>query len=290
MAKVKVRYAKGWDITLQEFMEELGNILLGDGSQNSSSKVTIRYDNTVTVLTGSGININGQGAGTVDTWKTSVDGKLAVTISNADFSVRSLVSAIKAEDSGSDVFAFEKYFLKNFSWNYTGNDVNDVVKPGQRSSDNYPIDFEGNDVFDLRGGKDKVAGGLGNDKLKGGDGNDQLWGEEGRDKLFGQAGRDKLWGGDDNDLLDGGASNDALWGGAGADKFRFVKSFGDDVVKDFGAGDMLDLRKTGAPASFNKLMKAAEDTKAGLEFDLKGGSILLAGVDSSDFNASDVLL
>ncbi|SFI89852.1 Hemolysin-type calcium-binding repeat-containing protein [Albimonas pacifica] len=290
MAKVKVRYTKGWDISLQEFMEELGNILLGDGTQNSSSKVTIRYDDTVTILTGSGININGRGAGTVDTWKTSVDGKLAVTISNADFSVRSLISAIKGEDSGSDIRAFEKYFLKNFSWNYVGNDVADIARPGDKTSDGYPVDFEGADVFDLRGGADKVGGGRGNDLLKGGDGKDQLWGEEGKDKLFGQAGNDRLWGGDANDLLDGGASNDALWGGGGNDKFRFVKAFGRDVVKDFGDGDVLDLRKTAAPGGFNKLMKSADDTRAGLVLDLDGGRILLAGVEKADLDASDVLL
>lgn len=290
MAKVKVRYTKGWDITLQEFMDELGNILLGEGTQNSASKVTIRYDDTVTILTGSGFNINGKGAGTVDTWKTYVDGDLAVTISNAGFSVRSLISAIKAEDRGTDVAAFEKYFLKNFSWNYKGTNANDVVRPGEKTRDGYAVDFEGNDVFNLAGGKDKVAGGSGNDKLKGGSGDDQLWGEEGRDKLFGQSGRDKLWGGDANDLLDGGSQNDALWGGGGGDKFRFVKSFGDDVVKDFGAGDVLDLRKTGTPNGFAKLMKSASETDAGVEFDLKGGSILLAGVEKAELDASDVLL
>ncbi len=290
MGKVKVRYTKGWDITLQEFMDELGNILLSDTSKETSTQVVIPYDNTVTVLTGRGIVTNGKGAGTIDTWKTSVDGKLAVTISNADFSVRSLISAIKAEDSGKDVMAFETYFLKNFSWNYKGNDVADIVRPGDRTRDGYAIDFEGNDVFDLRGGKDKVAAGQGADKLKGGDGNDQLWGEEGKDKLFGQSGRDKLWGGDANDLLDGGAANDVLWGGDGADKFRFVKAFGKDVVKDFDGGDVLDLRKTAAPGGFEALMKLAEDAKAGLTFELDGGKIVLAGVEKADFDASDVLL
>lgn len=290
MAKVKVRYTKGWDITLQEFMEEIGNILLSETSQESSTKVTIPYDNTVSVLSGSGINTNGRGSGTIDTWQTKVDGKLALTISNADFSVRSLISAIIAEDSGSDVLAFEKYFLTNFSWNYRGTNASDVAKPAQKTSDGYKIDFEGNDVFDLRGGKDKVGGGQGNDKMKGGDGHDQLWGEEGKDKLYGQAGRDKLWGGDSNDLLDGGSGNDVLWGGAGDDKFRFVKKLGNDTVKDFGSGDVLDLRKTGAPGSFAKLLKAADDTDAGLELNLKSGSIFLAGLDKSDLDASDVLL
>ncbi|MDF2231457.1 calcium-binding protein [Albimonas sp. CAU 1670] len=291
MARVKVRYESGFKISLGEFMEELGNILSeGDASQRGSTGVVIKYDNTVTTLSGTGININGSGAGTIDTWKTAVNGKLAVTISNCDFSVKSLISAIKGEDSGTDVFAFEKYFLKNFSWDYQGTNANDVAKPGQKTSDGYPIDFEGNDKFDLRGGADKVGGGQGNDKMKGGDGNDQLWGEEGKDKLYGQAGRDLLWGGDANDLLDGGAANDTLWGGGGGDKFRFVKTFGDDVVKDFGAGDVLDLRKTGAPGAFAQLMKSASDVDAGVLIDLKGGSILLAGLDKADLDASDVLL
>ena len=86
-----------------------------------------------------------------------------------------------------------------------------------------------------------LKGNNGADTLRGGSGDDDLIGGNGYDELFGGAGRDFLNGGNGNDRLDGGAGNDKLIGGKGADVFVFNDGFGDDVITDFGKGDVIDL-------------------------------------------------
>lgn len=289
MARVKVRYAPGADYTLKEFMCFLGDSLVdGDGTQ-SGGTVKIKYENTVSTITGVGLNISGAGAGTVETWKVAVNGKSAVTISNCDFSVKSLIAAVKAEDSGKDVFAFEKYYLRKFSWDYQGGDKADIARPTDKTSDGYRIDFMGADKFDLKGGNDQVGAGHGNDVVKGGDGDDKLWGEEGRDRLFGQDGDDQLFGGDDADKLDGGAGDDRLAGGEGNDRFLFKGNFGHDEVVDLDDGDRLDLRKAGVD-DFSDVKAAAEDVAKGVLLTFDGGSILIDGVARADLDSHQFLV
>ncbi len=130
-------------------------------------------------------------------------------------------------------------------------------------------------------GNDTLYGGKGNDKLYGNQHNDTLYGGQNRDHLFGGMGNDTLYGQLGNDRLIGGVGNDMLYGGYGSDQFVFRKGFdsdtvatfqddidslllddalwgggltaaqvaatyatdtGDDVVFDFGGGDMLTLR------------------------------------------------
>jgi T1SS-143 domain-containing protein len=59
--------------------------------------------------------------------------------------------------------------------------------------------------------------------------------------LEGTAGRDIIYGTDNNDVLIGLAGNDILIGGAGDDIFVLQADGGLDVVKDFDAGDVLDV-------------------------------------------------
>ncbi|MCX2766816.1 calcium-binding protein [Pseudoalteromonas sp. B530] len=104
----------------------------------------------------------------------------------------------------------------------------------------------GND--DIRGldGNDQLKGGLGDDRLDGGKGRDKLYGEAGNDtlvggtgydELFGGAGDDVLEGGKDGDLLVGGSGNDLLNGGSGNDKYIFAKSWGQDIIEEYGSKD-----------------------------------------------------
>lgn len=108
----------------------------------------------------------------------------------------------------------------------------------------------GADVLDGQAGDDWIAGEAGNDFIAGGEGNDvvcagdnddTVWGNAGNDTLYGEGGNDTLYGDQGRDLLDGGTGNDILWGGADADVFVATAGTGQDVIKDFGIGDVLRL-------------------------------------------------
>lgn len=80
--------------------------------------------------------------------------------------------------------------------------------------------------------------------LHGRAGNDVLRSGEDHDRLFGQAG---------NDVLVGGDNRDTLRGGAGRDQFRYlnedhsgVDKGNRDVILDFDASDIIDLRNVDA--------------------------------------------
>lgn len=84
-----------------------------------------------------------------------------------------------------------------------------------------------------------LVGGAFDDTLHGRQGDDALWGHGGRDHLFGGAGDDTLTG--------GAGGGDRLAGNAGGDTFAFraVSDSSDrtsaDVIRDLGAGDVIDL-------------------------------------------------
>jgi hypothetical protein len=80
-----------------------------------------------------------------------------------------------------------------------------------------------------------------------------------RNAISGGESNDDLTGGDLADLLHGGRGSNRLTGRAGADRFRFTKTGGQDVITDFSAasGDVIDLSeifagKTGLPSNFVK--------------------------------------
>ncbi|MGK9237402.1 M10 family metallopeptidase C-terminal domain-containing protein, partial [Inquilinus limosus] len=75
---------------------------------------------------------------------------------------------------------------------------------------------------------------------------EQVIGSAHDDLLIGDAGANTLWGGNGDDELTGGIGADSLKGGAGDDRFVYT-AVGDsaaadqDTIRDFGAGDMIDL-------------------------------------------------
>jgi Ca2+-binding RTX toxin-like protein len=101
----------------------------------------------------------------------------------------------------------------------------------------------GHDGNDTLSGADMannfLYGGRGMDLLRGAAAEDFLFGQYGNDILLGHAGADLLFGGVGADLLRGGTGADTLEGGAGAD--RFDARAGNDVITDFGPGDLLHL-------------------------------------------------
>ncbi|WP_119462595.1 calcium-binding protein [Rhodospirillaceae bacterium SYSU D60014] len=120
-----------------------------------------------------------------------------------------------------------------------GGDGDDVIQAG--SGDDIVVGGAGADEIDGGACDDILEGGADNDRLRGAAGDDLLMGEAGLDALAGGAGDDVLEGGDGDDSLDGGTGDDVLVGGAGNDVFLFHEAFGQDVIADFAAGDMLEF-------------------------------------------------
>ena len=121
----------------------------------------------------------------------------------------------------------------------TGGNGNDAIE-GNGSSQTFRSG-NGNDSVIAWGGNDFIYGGNGNDSLWGNTGNDRLEGERGDDLLDGGFGVDTLLGGQGADKLIGGGDADLLTGGQGGDRFIFdnLGETGDDIITDFGKGDML---------------------------------------------------
>ncbi len=143
------------------------------------------------------------------------------------------------------------------------------------------------DILVRDGNANEIVGGGGMDSLAGENGNDVLRGEGDEDTLYGGAGADHLSGNADADVLYGDDENDRLTGGAGADTFEFQRA-GDstvgarDVVVDFEAGDVLDLRKLGTDmrVRYQRVDKAGtENDKTLVQVDVNKDGDVEAGED-----------
>jgi subtilisin family serine protease len=71
--------------------------------------------------------------------------------------------------------------------------------------------------------------------------NNVVSGNAGANRLGGGAGNDVVSGGGGADTLDGGSGNDTLTGGTGIDKFEITRGEGNDTIKDFEAGEKIEL-------------------------------------------------
>jgi hypothetical protein len=111
----------------------------------------------------------------------------------------------------------------------------------------------GDDMLWGGSGDDELSGGSGDDVLAGGRGDDKLKGGSGDDELRGGSGDDELSGGSGDDLLIGGRGDDELKGGSGDDTFLFKGNVGDDLIKDLGGGDKIDLTAFSSITDVNQL-------------------------------------
>lgn len=125
----------------------------------------------------------------------------------------------------------------------TGSVFRDLITDSDRAA---LADQANDNLFDGRGGPDRLLLGGGNDTGLGGNGGDVIWGETGDDSLDGGSG---------NDTLRGDPGLDLLTGGAGADRFEFrltsesrPEVAGQDIITDFSTadGDLIDLRSIDA--------------------------------------------
>ena len=140
----------------------------------------------------------------------------------------------------------------------------------------------------------------GDDELHGNSGDDFLVGSAGDDHIYGDEGKDVLIGGVGADRLDGGAGDDRLFGrfatqgeehsDESLDVFVFDIGHGDDIIRDFvDSEDKIDLSAFDL-SGFDDLDLSSDDN--GTTIDLSahgGGTILLAGFDVANLDASDFL-
>ncbi len=127
-----------------------------------------------------------------------------------------------------------------------------------------------------------VLAGTGRDnRLEGGAGNDQFWGGSGDDALEGGAGADRF---------NGGPGSDRLSGGEDADIFVFVSGHGNDTITDFtDEQDLIDLTAFGL-SGFQDLSVSSDANDVTVDLSpYGGGSILLAGFDIANLDATDFI-
>jgi Ca2+-binding RTX toxin-like protein len=118
---------------------------------------------------------------------------------------------------------------------------------------------------------------------------DTLNGTALEDTINGQGGADKLSGLVGADTLNGGAGNDTLTGGDGADRFVFTGTFGQDVVTDFQANDVIQLDAS-AFANFAAVQSHAAQAGADVVITLDASNtITLQNVSLASLNAGDFL-
>jgi Ca2+-binding RTX toxin-like protein len=149
--------------------------------------------------------------------------------------------------------------------------------------------FTGDDTLYGGAGDDSLSGGDGNDVLDGGAGADVLEGGQGDDTLYGGAGDDVLRGGGGGDTLYGGQGGDTLFGGDGNDVFVFQHGSGADVVRDFEAGDKLDLSAFGF-TEFREILLLSSTVSGHLKIDLgNGDSVEVFGRTPASLSQDDVI-
>lgn len=145
----------------------------------------------------------------------------------------------------------------------------------------------GDDTISASAGNDEVHGEAGHDLVSGGFGADLVTGGQGRDTLIGGGGNDRLEGGGWSDRLEGELGADILSGGSGADIFVFKENGGRDTITDFQVNEDHLLFDTANDNTFNDLNLV--NSGRGLWIEWSGGSLLLEGLSSSDFDRGDVL-
>lgn len=111
--------------------------------------------------------------------------------------------------------------------------------------------------------------------------------------LNGGDGNDVLIGGDGDDILIGGPGDDVLLGGLGND--IFVSDAGDIVIQGFtaglGAGDQVDLRGVNGAVDYAAVLAHAQEIGDDVILDFGEGDIItLAGLKLNELHADDFLV
>ena len=133
---------------------------------------------------------------------------------------------------------------------------------------------QGTDTAHGGDGDDLIFGGKGGDTLYGEDGADEVRGGIGSDTLLGGADADALFGGNGRDELDGGTGDDDLSGGRGKDRFIFREGGGADTITDFeNDRDWVSFDMDGVTTKFQAAQFAMQDGND-VVYDFGGGDVL----------------
>lgn len=166
-----------------------------------------------------------------------------------------------------------------------GNDGDDQINGGAQA-DHIRGQAGQDQVWGGRG-KDEISGGSGNDQLWGGEARDFIYGGQDNDQLSGEAGSDRLFGQSGDDRLTGGSETDWLYGGTGRDMFVFIKGADKDLVRDFENNvDTILLSDdlwTGNKTAEEVLSQFASRVDEDVVFDFGDGDILI--VENTNFSA-----
>ena len=163
---------------------------------------------------------------------------------------------------------------------------------------------DGDNIFDPGHGDDFINAGAGNDTVKfsgieavnvdlgygwyqnTGYGRDLFWSVE---NVISSSGNDFIKGSSKQNVLEGGSGNDLIWGKEDDDTFVFKSNFGEDVIKDFEIGDIIDL--TGILGANYEEVSASANQKKISVFDGSNeyqGSITLEFYDGNEIGVENL--
>lgn len=278
---------------LGTFIDQLDDAFV-NGVPSDFTPETLVIATTDGVLTLNGTDLVADefgGTGTITEIVFAFDNGENFTLSDLSFDVRALAQAYPEPGSGIDAVPLETFFLP-LDWEVTTNNTDDVLLQGATSDNGTPLNFSGDNRFELNGGEDfffagdgddTVFGGTGNDTLYGGNDNDLIKAGKQRDQIFGGDGKDNLFGGKGKDYVDGGAGNDRLRGdigddtlNGGASRDKMTGGDGDDVFLFNVEGNT----RTGADAItdfevYADALRFYEADQSNITFERSGSDVLV---------------
>lgn len=148
--------------------------------------------------------------------------------------------------------------------------------------------YYGDAVFDVVGNDldNYIVGADGGSEMTGGEGRDRLYGNGGDDVLYGGNGDDKLYGGDGEDLIVTERGSDQAYGGAGDDIFVFSEGDEQLYIRDFEAGDIIEMDDFAGINTYDDLLDAAliRDSNGRVIIDIADDRLMLANTAVDDLS------
>ena len=206
-----------------------GELIIGGGSSNDISTVSVSGSNVTATLSGTD---------SVTVPVSDVDSIVFIGLGGNDqFTNQTSIPSVAFGQAGNDTLiggsGNDRLIGGTGTDVLTGNDGDDEIRGGAGGTKE--IDGgAGNDRLFGGTGTNTITGGTGDDVIFGGESIDTIFGGDGNDELFPGGGVNNVEGGDGDDVFVGGSDVDTVDGGDGDD--LLFPGFGDDIVNG-GAGD-----------------------------------------------------